>query len=388
MMRLLKLNFRKELLLFLFLSCCYGIAFAQTNGVIVDSKTLLPIPFVSIYTKGKDVQGTMGDESGKYSVDFDYDTIYFSHVNYALTPLVKNSEGDTIRMSPTIHIMPDVVITVRDNKWIEELMKQIVENKSKNYLQKEAEFNYSFEIKSLSDSSGYAFNSYGYMLSPQYSQKEAYRICPISNVVKYKDETAGKDFMQLRRSVYNKFINDFDKGFIKKHDFSLTSYSDEGNENLLQFTFKSKKEENRGYIVVDTLKKAIVEFEQKAGTDYNVKSNTSAFTRMTFSKMKGVNYTTWETVIRGQYSLIDDSYYLTDCRYQFYQQHEHKEGKENKTSFANIESRLTMSPNELELTGCDWLKLPAPRYMTIIYSKSMRLEDEALEQVPTEYEFF
>lgn len=105
-------------------------------------------------------------------------------------------------------------------------MKKFINDKSKNYQNDEQKLNYSYKIKSLSDSSGYAFSSIGYIISPNYSEKEGYKICPKSNVIKYKDNTAGTDFMQLRRSVYNNFIKDFDNNFVKKHNFYLTSYKD------------------------------------------------------------------------------------------------------------------------------------------------------------------
>ena len=124
--------------------------------------------------------------------------------------------------------------------------------------------------------------------------------------------------MQLRRSVYEDFIHDFDNGFIKKHRFTQTSYIDEANENIVQFTFELRKGEgNSGYVMVDTLNKVITEFEQISDTDYNIKSNTSFFTRMV-GPSRGFEYTIWRTVIHGRFSLIDESYQLTDTRYQLY----------------------------------------------------------------------
>ena len=387
-MELLKQNF-KRVLLFVILIYSYNTIIAQTEGIIIDSETKLPIPFVSIYTRGKEVRGTMGNEQGKYCIYFKYDTIYFSHINYELIKLANHSKIDTIIMNPTIHTMSEIVIAAQDNKWIEKLMTQIVQNKSKNYQTKEAKMSYSFNVKSLSDSSGYAFSSNGYMISPKYSEQENYQICPVSNVIKYKDKTAGKDFMQLRRSVYNNFIKDFDNGFIKKHEFSLTAYINDDNENLLQFSFKSKKgEENTGYIIVDTLKKVITEFEQVAGTNYNIKSNTSSFGRFGASK-KGFKYTIWNTVIRGHYSLIDGSYHPTDCRYQLYRQNEYKKGKEKGLFFTNIESQLIMSKiDEEQFDECNRIKLPTPYSIAIIVGKETRLAEEALERVPAEYELF
>ena len=124
-MELLKLRI-KRIILTLVIINFYNTSMAQTKGVIIDIETLSPIPFVSIHTKGLNVRGTMGNEYGEYSINFKYDTVYFSHINYELLPLTKHSKCDTIFMTPIVHIMPDVVITIQNNKWIEKLLKQFV----------------------------------------------------------------------------------------------------------------------------------------------------------------------------------------------------------------------------------------------------------------------
>ena len=388
-MELLKLNFRK-IFIFLVLGNIVNPIDAQTKVVIIDSETMLPIPYVSIYTKGENIRGSMGNEFGKYSVDFECDTLYFSHINYELVKLATRIKSDTIFMNPIVNTISEIVVTAENPQWIDVLLKDVVKNKAKNYQLKQAVLEYEFNIKSLSDSSAYAFFSSGNIISPGYSEKEAYKICPISNIIKYKDKTAGKDFMQLRRSVYNNFIYNFDNSFIKKHQFARTSFEDQENENLLQFAFKSKKDEedNIGYVVIDTLTKAIIEFEQISNTDYNIKSNTSSFAR-TIASQRNFKYTIWSTMVRGYFSFIDGSYHLTDCRYQLYRQNEYKEGKGVGVFFTNIESILTMKQsNEEQSKECDWIRLPNPRSITIIVSKSTRLAEEALDRLPAEYELF
>ena len=146
----------------------------------------------------------------------------------------KKSSSDTVLMHPISQTISSIVIIAKNTKWVEDILKDVVKNKSKNYQQKEMALDYSFNLKSLSDSSGYAFESSGKIISPVYSVKEGFKICPTLNIVKYKDVSTGTDFMQLRRSVYEDFIHDFDNGFIKKHRFTQTSYIDEENENIVQ----------------------------------------------------------------------------------------------------------------------------------------------------------
>lgn len=388
-MHLFKFSFREILLLFFCLGLSTTIG-AQTNGLVLDSETMLPIPFASIHTKGVNVRGTMSNDEGVFAIEFEYDTLYFSHINYELKKLPnRKSKNDTILMNPISHAISGIVIIAKNTKWVENILRDVVNNRSKNYQQKEVPLDYTFSLQSLSDSSGYAFESSGKIISPEYSEKEGFKICPTRNIIKYKDKTAGPDFMQLRRSVYEDFINDFDNGFIKKHRFTQTSFIDEENENIVQFSFELRKGEgNSGYVMVDTLNKVITEFEQISGTDYNIKSNTSFFTR-TIASSRGFEYTIWRTVVYGQFSLIDESYQLTDSRYQLYRQS--KARGEKDLFFTNIESRLTMKiPNENNgiADECDWLKLPTPRSITIIMGKETRLAEEALDNVVVEYQLF
>ena len=87
--------------------------------------------------------------------------------------------------------------------------------------------------------------------------------------------------------------------------------------------------------------------------------------------------------------MIDESYHLTDSRYQLYRQSKARGGKD--LFFTNIESRLTMkSPTENMSVAdeCDWLKLPTPRSITIIMGKETRLAEETLDNVVVEYQLF
>lgn len=140
--------------------------------------------------------------------------------------------------------------------------------------------------------------------------------------------------------------------------------------------------------MVDTLNKVITEFEQISDTEYNIKSNTSFFTRMVGAS-RGFEYTIWRTVIHGQFSLIDESYQLTDSRYQLYRQSKARGGKD--LFFTNIESRLTMKAPNVDIGTTEkygWLKLPAPRSITIIMGKETRLAEEALDNVVVTYQLF
>ena len=173
-MHLFKLGFRGVLLLFV----CLGVSItidAQTNGVVLDSETLLPIPDVSIHTKGANMRGTMSNDDGAFAIDFKFDTLYLSHINYELLKLSnRKTKNDTILMHPISQTISSIVITAKNTKWVENILKAVVKSKSKNYQQKKISLDYNFNVQSLSDSSGYAFECSGKIMTPEYSEKEGF----------------------------------------------------------------------------------------------------------------------------------------------------------------------------------------------------------------------
>lgn len=292
---------------------------------------------------------------------------------------ITSSRNDTLFLSPKTFTLNDIIVQSRNLNWIQHLLKQIVNKKDSLYKINDNTLSYNFISKSLTDSTLYQFNSIGYMRYPDYKGKQSFTICPIKNVMKTNIEGADGDFAQISRSVYHSFINDFDHDFIKNTDFKLISFADENLSGLLKFSYISKRHpDHTGFFIVDTLQKAIIEFEQKAGSDYNIKNNTTAITRILASN-RGFKYKLWETTIYGKYKKLNDKYYMSECRYQYFVQTENK----NKVYFSNIESTLALKESDFYNTNnCKWMELPSPYSILIIKSKSRRIAEEALIQVP------
>jgi hypothetical protein len=366
--------------------CWFQPIHSQNQGVVIDKISKLPIPHVSIYSKKNGVvNGTMSDDMGNYNVKYTFDTLYYSHINYKDTIATFPLQNDTIFISPRTYRLKEITVTPQSVNWINDLLKEIVKNRKTLYQVDEIILGYDFLSKSLSDSTGYVFTSIGNVCQPPYKEKRLYTICPQKNVIRTNTKGSQADFAQMERSLYHPFIKRFDNRFVKNTDFKLTSFVDEKKPELLKFSYTSKKyPDNTGYILVDTLQKVIVEFEQQLGSNYNIKTNTSSFTRDLLAK-RGFSYITWNTTIYGKYTMIDKSYYMTECRYQYYVQ-----TLDNKHSyFYNTESILKLNPHEGNSDrNCQWLKLPTPYAMLIIASKNRRLMEEALLEVPVHYESF
>lgn len=86
----------------------------QIQGVVVDSKTSHPLPFVNI-SKSVGQQGTASDELGKFSITVDInDSLFFSAVGYKrkyfAVSQIKNIKG-VIKLDEDIQLLSELSVT-------------------------------------------------------------------------------------------------------------------------------------------------------------------------------------------------------------------------------------------------------------------------------------
>ena len=363
--------------------------FAQTKGVVVDKVSRQPISYVSIYAKtGDKVLGTVTNDKGEFSIDFSFQTLFFSHISYEKTEITKSDLRDSMYLIPTTTLLTEVVVSSRQPKWIKSVLMKIVEQKNKNYQATEKVFSYKYETYTLNDSNGYAFRSNGNLLIPQLKKNAQFKIDAQKNIIKYKDKTAGTDFSNLRRMLYDDFLLNLDNNFIKDNNFSKNSSFSDKNKNIVQLNFSSKKyTDYEGYLVLDTLNKVILEVERSTGTDFNIKTQTSGMLRNLIASRVGFNYNTWVTKSITKYSKVGQSYYMSDCKYKFYMKTSTKNKKVNSSYFTSMESQLSFD-NKTQNSTKEFKIIPKPYYLVVFYTKQMKEAEESLNKVPVSFEKF
>ena len=363
--------------------------FAQTKGVVVDKVSRQPISYVSIYAKtGDKVLGTVTNDKGEFSIDFSFQTLFFSHISYEKTEITKSDLRDSIYLIPTTTLLTEVVVSSRQPKWIKSVLTKIVEQKNKNYQATEKVFSYKYETYTLNDSNGYAFRSNGNLLIPQLKKNAQFKIDAQKNIIKYKDNTAGTDFSNLRRMLYDDFLLNLDNNFIKDNNFSKNSSFSDKNKNIVQLNFSSKKyTDYEGYLVLDTLNKVILEVGRSTGTDFNIKTQTSGMLRNLFASRVGFNYNTWVTKSITKYSKVGQSYYMSDCKYKFYMKTSTKNKKVNSSYFTSMESQLSFD-NKTQNSTKEFKIIPKPYYLVVFYTKQMKEAEESLNKVVVSFEKF
>lgn len=379
-------NLKIKLYLLAILIC--QIVSAQNKGIILDIDTNKPISYVNIYTTHNNVFfGTTSNASGEFNVNFVFKKLTFSHINYEKSRILCNNLKDTIFLVPKTNFIDEVVISNKQPEWIYGILEQFRVQRKKRYRKSEKIFSYQYETTTLNDSSGYAFKSNGGLIVPKLKAKP-FRIAPKENVINYKDNSAGVDFSNMQRILYNDFIVDFNKRFIRKHEFKQ-NYAYKGeNKNAVQLIFNSKKHDlDKGSIVIDTATCIILEVERSTGTDYNVKKRTSAALRTIASKTKGFKYEEWNVYNYTRYQSFNGSYYPIDCKYKFYMKSSTKKKKKNNLYFISIESKLSLMEGN-STSRNDYIDIQRPYYMLLIKSKKRRLNEERLRNVPVRFETF
>ena len=160
-----------------------------------------------------------------------------SHINYGKVEIKKENVQDTIFLIPTSVLLNEVVVNKRQPKWINAVLSRVIKGKGKNYQTLEKTFSYKYETYTLTDSNGYEFKSKGNIEFPKMKKDVQFKIDAQSNTIKYKNKTAGVDFSNLRRMLYDDFVNGY---FIANLSLSKTFYTkfnlQIGANNLFHFT--------------------------------------------------------------------------------------------------------------------------------------------------------
>lgn len=140
----MKTKYIKSFLLFLLLGCCISVSAQNIQGVVTDSLTNEPIPYLSVFYEGKGV-GSITDNDGNYKVETrkGWNKLTFSAVGY-VTKVVNIIPGVTknlnVRMRPDDIMLDEVVVKPKREKYSRknnpavELMKKVIAHKKNNKL--------------------------------------------------------------------------------------------------------------------------------------------------------------------------------------------------------------------------------------------------------------
>ena len=148
----MKTKYIKSFLLFLLLGCCISVSAQNIQGVVTDSLTNEPIPYLSVFYEGKGV-GSITDNDGNYKVETrkGWNKLTFSAVGY-VTKVVNIIPGVTknlnVMMRPDDIMLDEVVVKPKREKYSRknnpavELMKKVIAHKKNNKLSENDYYQY------------------------------------------------------------------------------------------------------------------------------------------------------------------------------------------------------------------------------------------------------
>lgn len=148
----MKTKYIKSFLLFLLLGGCISVSAQNIQGVVTDSLTNEPIPYLSVFYEGKGV-GSITDNDGNYKVETrkGWNKLTFSAVGY-VTKVVNIIPGVTknlnVRMRPDDIMLDEVVVKPKREKYSRknnpavELMKKVIAHKKNNKLSENDYYQY------------------------------------------------------------------------------------------------------------------------------------------------------------------------------------------------------------------------------------------------------
>ena len=148
----MKTKYTKSFLLFLLLGCCVSVSAQNIQGVVTDSLTNEPIPYLSVFYEGKGV-GSITDNDGNYKVETrkGWNKLTFSAVGY-VTKVVNIIPGVTknlnVRMRSDDIMLDEVVVKPKREKYSRknnpavELMKKVIAHKKNNKLSENDYYQY------------------------------------------------------------------------------------------------------------------------------------------------------------------------------------------------------------------------------------------------------
>lgn len=378
----------KEILLFAIANVlfCVNIA-AQKTFVLFDKANNTPVAYANVFkSEDKTTIGTISDENGMVTVDFDYKALNITHINYE-NAVIKNKLNDTVFLIPKTGLLNEVVVRSGEPTWIRPILKRFIREKKKHYNPRVNHFDYSYISRNVSDSSGYWFESNGKVKIENGKNEMACKISPTLGVIHYKDSTAGCDFSNLKRMLYNDFVILLNDKFLKKHSFLENDAFVSPDKNIVQLIFKSTKYDDgdKGIITLDTARCLILSVKRETGLDYNLNTNTDGITRSSIRLATGYRYTRWFVSVETSYEIDGgDNAYPSEYRYKMLICSESDKKKYKGTRFESVESGVILEKAQ-ETKDENYIELPRPWYMKIIVSKEERLNEERLQAIPKKH---
>ena len=368
---------------------------AQQRLVVADKVTHKPIAQASIYTKENGVfHSAISNDQGVAVIDFHFTRLTFSHLNYERS--VVTSLSDTIFLTPRYRETAEVIVRNVEPKWIREKLRKVAKTKWKVYFSHPRVLCYDYQTQSIDRHSYYSFQSKGLMQMKSFDH-DHYSLSQTEGHIISVDSTKLTDVANLRRMLYEDFVDELDGSFIHSHRFSVNGEFESDNKNELELVFRSKyHEDDRGRIVIDTARCVIRSAYRITGTETN-KSERMSRVLLAFAKaISGYRIDKWNRTYHVRYTeLPDGTMYPSDVSYKCYLEGYDREDdpvvkeyeEQSGGGFPNMEATLHLSAPSYLPDSIAWVQLPGSWYLRLSSNKE-RQQEISLSHLPAVFNIY
>ncbi|TXD73336.1 carboxypeptidase-like regulatory domain-containing protein [Aequorivita antarctica] len=288
----------------------------KIQGVVKDSETFQPIPYVNIYSENElknNSTGSISNENGEFTVINNKSKIVFSHINYETFSIESDGNLKEILLKPKNYVLDEIVIS---NEKPKDYLKKIIKL-SKNKIDKNTLLKgYCREIVKVNNE----YTKYSDALVDYYIKKGngkanlvlgQHRALKSNNLINEDDKSIGNDNSPINVKDYVKNAYSFEtiEKLLKSDDYEFErKIMKEANGDEYEYIGIIPNEEsdemlNKGYVIIDPKSKSILEF--KIYTSENHLKNAKTI-NLLIAKAKRNNILVWSKfkIINNQYILI------------------------------------------------------------------------------------
>jgi hypothetical protein len=289
----------------------------KIKGVVKDSETLQPIPYVSIYSENElknNSTGSISNENGEFTILINNKSkVVFSHINYEPFSIESDGNLKEILLKPKFYVLDEVVVS---NVKPKDYLTKII-NSSKNKIDKNTLLKgyYREMVKVNSEYTKFSDALVDYFIKKGNGKSTLvlgqHRALKSTNLNTIDDESIDNTNTVFNIKDFVKNAYDFEtiEELLKSDDYEFEriikkeANGDEYEHIRIIPNEESDEMLNKGYVIIDPKSKSILEF--KIYTSENHLKN--AKTRnLLIAKGKRTNQLVWSKfkIINNQYVLI------------------------------------------------------------------------------------
>ena len=370
---------------------------SPTTTVVADAVTHEPVAHASLYTKeGGRFRSVVSNGQGIAKVGFQFQRLTVSHLNYERRTV--RQLPDTLFLQPRYQTTGEVVVTNKEPEWIRRCLKETVRRKTRNYFSHDGYEQVDYHTQSMGRDNIYRFHLEG-LLRMKSDGRKRYELLADSmhSHIVASDSTRLTDTQNLRRMLYEDFMEDLTRDFISSHRFYHYADYEGTSKDEVKLSFKAKHNtDDRGWLILDTTRCVVLSAYRVTGTKTNRQERIGSL-MYNIARVFGYRIDTFTRDYRVSYAQRPDgTFYPAEVRYKMYYAGRDGDSTKEEAAFSeqtgggfpNMEATMTLTPPTTTAPdSAQWHEMPPSWYVTF-NSDADRQREVVLSNLPATFSIF